>query len=69
MSSFVAKEHPEKYEWWLNELDSLGIVTKKSNELNDLTEISDLVEGIKQTLFQDYKTNTVIRNIVQPNCH
>ena len=69
MPSFVAKEHPEKNEWWLNELDSLGIVTKKSNELNDLTEISDLVEGIKQTLFQDYKTNTVMRNIVQPNCH
>jgi hypothetical protein len=42
--------------WWLNELDSLGIAPKKTNELNDKREISDLSENIKQILYQDYKT-------------
>ena len=31
-------EHPERYGWWLNELESLGIKYKE-NELNDLNEI------------------------------
>jgi hypothetical protein len=37
-------------------LDSLGIVPKKTNELNDKQEIRDLSENIKQTLYQEYKT-------------
>jgi hypothetical protein len=49
-------EHPERYGWWLNELDSLGISTKRINELNDLKEISNLTENIKQAFYQDYKT-------------
>jgi hypothetical protein len=28
-------EHPEKYSWWLNELDSLGINTLQKNGLNN----------------------------------
>jgi hypothetical protein len=50
------KECFDRYGWWLNELDSLGIVPKKTNELNDKQEISDLSENIKQILYQDYKT-------------
>jgi hypothetical protein len=50
------KEYSDRYGWWLNELDSLGIVPKKTNELNDKQEISDLSENIKQILYQDYKT-------------
>ncbi|HKG41866.1 MAG TPA: hypothetical protein VKA98_06985 [Nitrososphaeraceae archaeon] len=50
------KEHSDRYGWWLNELDSLGIVPKKTNELNDRQEISDLSDNIKQILYQDYKT-------------
>jgi len=49
-------EHPERYGWWLNELDSLGIRTKKINDLNDLQEIRNLTQNIKQALYQDYKT-------------
>jgi hypothetical protein len=49
-------EHPEKKQWWLNELESLGISSKKTNELNDQKEISNLTENIKQTLYQDYKS-------------
>jgi hypothetical protein len=29
----AGKEHPEKYYWWLNELDSLGISTLQKNGL------------------------------------
>jgi len=37
------KEHPEKYGWWLNELDSLDIDTKdNSNELNHMKNKSNL---------------------------
>jgi hypothetical protein len=50
------KDYSDRYGWWLNELDSLGIVPKKTNELNDKQEISDLSENIKQILYQDYKT-------------
>lgn len=49
------KEYSDRYGWWLNELDSLGIVPTKTNELNDKQEISDLSENIKQILYQDYK--------------
>jgi hypothetical protein len=38
------------------ELESLGINVKKINDLNDLQEFENLIENIKQTYFQDYKT-------------
>jgi hypothetical protein len=47
-------EHPERYSWWLNELDSLGISTSDKNGLNNHKEASDLAEAVKQTLYQDY---------------
>jgi hypothetical protein len=28
-------EHPEKYNWWLNELDSLGISTLQKNGIDN----------------------------------
>jgi hypothetical protein len=49
-------EQPEKEQWWLNDLESLGISSKKTNELNDKKEVSDLTENIKQALYQEYKT-------------
>ena len=50
-------ECPERYNWWVNELESLGIsAAKKKKVLNDKTEIRNLTENIKQTLYQDYKT-------------
>jgi hypothetical protein len=48
-------EHPDRYGWWLNELESLGISTKRTNELNDLNEIRTLTENIKLNLYQEYK--------------
>jgi hypothetical protein len=47
-------EHPEKYNWWLNELDSLGISTLEKNGLNNRQEASDLTDAVKQTLYEEY---------------
>jgi hypothetical protein len=44
-------EHPEKYNWWLNELDSLGISTLQKNNQK---EASDLTDVVKQTLYEEY---------------
>ena len=50
-------EHPEKYGWWLNELESLGVSPKiLSSELNDIQEASTLTENLKQVFYQEYKT-------------
>jgi hypothetical protein len=34
------REHPEKHQWRLNELESLGIHPNKTNELNDKKEVN-----------------------------
>ena len=49
------REHPERYGWWVNELESLGLSVKKTNEFNDINEIRDLAECIKQDKYLDYK--------------
>ncbi|MBV9176583.1 MAG: hypothetical protein JO327_00770 [Nitrososphaeraceae archaeon] len=36
----IKKEFPEKYSWWLNELNSLGLDVKKASDLNDIREVS-----------------------------
>jgi hypothetical protein len=47
-------ESPEKYNWWLNELDSLGISTMQKNGLDNQKEASDLTEAVKRTLYEEY---------------
>jgi hypothetical protein len=47
-------EHPERYGWWLNELESLGVKTLQKHGLNNHKEASDLTEAVKQTLYEDY---------------
>ena len=42
---------------WISELESLGIKSKKLNELNDVYEVKNLVENIKQTFYQDFKSS------------
>ncbi len=49
-----SKEQDEGY--WFSELDSLGIHTKRKNDLNDRKEIEDLVENVKQTMLQEYRS-------------
>jgi hypothetical protein len=50
---------PADGEEWrlLGELESLGIKAKRMSELNDKQELRDLVENIKQTMYQEYKTH------------
>jgi hypothetical protein len=47
-------EHPEKYNCWLNELDSLGISTLQKKGLDNHKEASDLTDAVKQTLYEEY---------------
>ena len=47
-------EHPERYNWWLNELESLGISTLEKNGINNRREVSDLTDAVKQTLYEEY---------------
>jgi hypothetical protein len=47
-------ERPEKYNWWLNELDSLGISTLQKSGLGNQKEASDLTEAVKQALYGEY---------------
>ncbi len=42
----IRNEHPEKYDWWLSELESLGISPKSLNDLNDKQEVSELTENL-----------------------
>ncbi len=52
----TGRECPEKYDWWLNELESLGVSVKVLNDLNNIEEVSELAENLKQTFYQEYKT-------------
>ena len=43
----------------ISELESLGLQSPKLNELNDTYEVENLVENLKQMLFQEYKSMPV----------
>ena len=53
-------EHPERFGWWISELESLGLNVKKINEFNDLDEMRGLAEIIKQRFYQDHKTHNLV---------
>jgi hypothetical protein len=57
-SSAMAREHLEKYGWWINELESLGLSIKNTNEFNDLNEMRSLTQIIKRSIYLDYKDGT-----------
>ncbi len=44
------------FNYLISELESLGIRSAKLNELNDVYEIQNYVDNIKQTFIQDYKS-------------
>ena len=63
--SFKGGEHSDKNnnkEYWQNELESLGIKSKRQSELNDDRELEALAEIIKQVYYQDYKTAYAAEN-------
>jgi flagellin-specific chaperone FliS len=49
------QERPQEISWWLNELESLGVSVKLTNDLNDIKETSNLAENLKQIFYQAYK--------------
>ncbi len=54
-------EHPEKYGWWINELESLGITeTNRSDKLDNTNgsraELEDLAKTTKEMLYESYKS-------------
>jgi len=57
MNLYIQSENPKSLMPWLSELESLGIRAKKLNEFNNVDEVQNLVENIKQKLFQDYKSS------------
>lgn len=57
MKVYTRFENPKSLMPWVSELESLGIRTKKLNEFNNVDEVQNLVENIKQKLFQDYKSS------------
>ena len=56
VKTFKGKKDMNSIDSWLAELCSLGISTKRKNDLNDNKELQDLADNIKQTLYQEYKT-------------
>jgi hypothetical protein len=50
-------EYPEKYGWWISELNSLGINTQGKNEgSTDVQGLENLTDDVKQNFIRDYKT-------------
>jgi DNA repair ATPase RecN len=50
------QENIQKANWWLNELESLGVSPKVRNELNNIQETSNITENLKQIFYQAYKS-------------
>src|SRR5512133_2829591 len=48
-------EKSQKINWWINELDSLGMKKSKQEESNKSQELEDLTDDIKQKFIYDYK--------------
>jgi hypothetical protein len=47
---------PPKVRHYIAELESLSVAPKSINELNDDKEMEDLVDNIKLTMFEDFKS-------------
>ena len=48
-------KHPEKYAWWINELNSLGVKVEDNNEIVDVRQLENLVDDMKQAHIREYK--------------
>jgi hypothetical protein len=54
----ATREHPERCSWWINELESLRLSIKKTNEFNDLKEMRSLAQIMKQGIYLGYKSGS-----------
>lgn len=49
-------EYPEKYAWWINELNSLGIKKdEKIENLRDTQAVENLTDHVKQLFIHEYR--------------
>jgi hypothetical protein len=48
-------EKSQKVNWWINELDSLGMKKSRQEESNKGQELEDQADDIKQKFIYDYK--------------
>ena len=56
ISNAKDNEKSQKVNWWISELDSLGInKSKQEEESNKSQELEDLTDDIKQKFIYDYK--------------
>jgi hypothetical protein len=53
----VIMKPQSEYNYLLSELDSLGIRRDNLHESNDINEIENLVDNIKQNYIQDYRSS------------
>ncbi len=52
------QDYPEKYGWWISELNSLGINTEaKDEELTDIRALEDFTDNRKQNFIHEYKNS------------
>ena len=56
LSIVMSEQQVDTENYWQNELRSLGIESKRKNQLNDKEELQALADSIKQVYYQDYKT-------------
>jgi hypothetical protein len=52
----IRNEYPEKYAWWINELNSLGIKKDEMiEELRDTQALENLTDDVKQLFIHNYR--------------
>jgi len=56
LSIVMSKQQADTENYWQNELRSLGIESKRKNQINNNEELQALADSIKQVYYQDYKT-------------
>ena len=54
---FSATKELAVYEWWLSELLPLGVAVHRSNEFNDIKEISSLTDNLKRYYQMDSRNS------------
>jgi hypothetical protein len=48
-------EYPNRFNWWLNELESLGVSMNTKDACNNIKEASELTEEVKQIFYEEYQ--------------
>jgi hypothetical protein len=54
MSKFHLPTEDHERSYLMGELDSLGYHAMRLNELNDNSELQNLIKGIKESILQEY---------------